>query len=406
MHLPGMNFAGPGTNLDERLTSTDAYKEWSKPIDRVDNAAYHHDLAYQHFTDTGNRNLADKMMIEEMNAIKNPSTRQKIERAISKKDKEKKLIWTDELANELHKPVIKHFKKRKVIVNGIDKIWAADLVDMQSLSKFNDGIKYLLMVIDVFSKYGWIVPLKNKTGIDVAHALIKIFKNSSNFHGSEGSKNRKCEKLWVDKGKEFYNKHVKSLGIDIYSTENEEKSSVVERWNRTMKEKMFKYFSANSTRRYIDILDEMVNNYNNTRHSSIKMTPVEASDKKNENIVWLNLNGNVRSGPMHPRFSIGDKVRITKKKKTFEKGYTPRWTEEVFTISKIQYTDPPTYKINDYNGEEIQGTFYEQELQKTNQEIFRIEKVIRKLKNKSLVKWYGYPDSFNSWIDNKELKNL
>ncbi|XP_065645676.1 uncharacterized protein LOC136076135 [Hydra vulgaris] len=134
-----------------------------------------------------------------------------------------------------------------------------------------------------------------------------------------------------------------------------------------MKEKMFKYFSANSTRKYIDVLDEMVNKYNNTRHSSIKMTPVKASDEKNKNIVWLNLNENARSE---------------------------------------SYTDPPTYKIADNNGEEIQGTFYEQELQKTNQEIFRIEKVIRKLKNKSLVKWYGYPESFNSWIDNKELIDL
>ena len=96
--------------------------------------------------------------------------------------------------------------------------------------------------------------------------------------------------MWVDKGKEFYNKHVKALGIQLYSTENEEKSSVVERWNRTMKEKMFKYFSANSTRKYVNVLDEMVNNYNNTKHSSIKMTPVEASDKKNKNIAWFNLN--------------------------------------------------------------------------------------------------------------------
>ncbi|XP_065674016.1 uncharacterized protein LOC136090965 [Hydra vulgaris] len=173
-----------------------------------------------------------------------------------------------------------------------------------------------------------------------------------------------------------------------------------------MKEKMFKYFSANSTRKYIDVLNEMVNKYNNTKHSSIKMTPVKASDEKNKNIVWLNLNGNARSESVRPKFSINDRVRITKKKTTFEKGYTPRWTEEVLTISQIQYIDPPTYKITDKNGEEIQGTFYEQELQKTNQKILRIEKVIRKLKNKSLVKWYGYPESFNSWVDNKELIDL
>ena len=150
----------------------------------------------------------------------------------------------------------------------------------------------------------------------------------------------------------------------------------------------------------------MVNNYNNTKHSSIKMTPVEASDKKNKNIVWFTLNGKARTNPVKSKFSVGYKVRITKKKSNFEKGYTPRWTEEVFTVSKNQYTDPPTYKISDQNGEEIQGTFYEQEMQKKNQEIFRIEKVIRKQKNKSFVKWYGYPESFNSWVYNKELISL
>ena len=131
------------------------------------------------------------------------------------------------------------------------------------------------------------------------------------------------------------------------------------------------------------------------------MTPGEASKKKNETTVWSNLDM-YRDVSMTPKISVGDKVRITVKKKTFEKGYTPRWTEEVFTVSKVQYTDPLTYKITDNNGEEIQGTFYEQELQKTKQEIFRIEKVIRQEGSKSLVKWLGYPNSF-SWLDNKDL---
>ena len=212
--------------------------------------------------------------------------------------------------------------------------------------------------------------------------------------------------MWVDKGKEFYNKQVQNL-IELYSTENEEKSSVVERWNRTMKEKMWKYFSANSTRVYIDVLQKLVDQYNNTRHSSIKMTPIEASKKKNETKVWRHLypDHDERKEFTH-QLKIGDKVRITKKKKTFEKGYTPKWTEEVFIISKAQNTSPVTYKMKDYNGEEIQGTFYEQELQKTNQDTFRIERIIKKGKVKSLVKWKGYPDAFNSWISNKELISL
>ena len=288
----------------------------------------------------------------------------------------------------------KKFEKRRVLVNGIDKIWAADLADMQAFSKFNRSIKYLLAVIDVFSKYGWLVPLKDKKGKSVAMALKTIFKE------------RQPEKMWVDKGKEFYNKDVKEL-VELYSTENEEKSSVVERWIRTIKERMWKYFTDNNTNRYVDVLPDLVKAYNNTRHSSIKMTPVEASREKNKLRVWRTLYpDHLERRDINPEFSVGDKVRISKKKKTFEKGYTTRWTEEIFTIVEVKRTSPVTYKIADLNGEEIKGSFYEPELQKTSQQLFRIEKVIKRGKKKSLVKWKGYSDDFNSWVDNKDLVNL
>ena len=265
---------------------------------------------------------------------------------------------------------------------------------MQAFSKFNRGVKYLLTVIDVFSKYGWLIPLKDKTGKSVASALKTIFKE------------RKPEKMWVDKGKEFYNKDVKDL-IELYSTENEEKSNVAERWIRTMKEKMWKYFSANSTNVYMNVLSDLVKEYNNTRHSSIKMTPVKASKKENELTVWRNFYPeHFEVYDINLKFSVGDKVRISKKKKTFEKGYTTRWTEEIFTIVEVKRTSSITYKITDLNREEIKGTFYEPELQKTNQELFRIEKVSKRGKNKSLVKWKGYFDDFNTWVDNKDIVNI
>ena len=159
-----------------------------------------------------------------------------------------------DLAEELHKPIGRKVKKRRVLVNGIDKIWAVDLVDMQAFSKFNRGVKYLLAVIDVFSKYRWLIPLKDKTGKSVASDLI-----------------------------------------ELYSTEKEEKSSVVERWIRTMKEKMWKCFTANSTNVYMNVLSDLFKEYNNTRHSSIKMTPVKASKKENELTVWRNLYPDTRS---------------------------------------------------------------------------------------------------------------
>ena len=258
------------------------------------------------------------------------------------------------------------------------------------------------MVLDVFSKYGWIVPLKDKKGETVAEALKIILK--------EG---RKPEYLWTDKGKEYYNKHVKEVldknKITLYSTENEEKSSVCERWNRTIKTKMWKQFTVQGNTQYLDMLPKLVKQYNNTKHNSIKMTPVEASKKKNEGAVYFNLYGDIETLKQKPKFKAGDKVGISKyKRNVFDKGYTANWSEEVFTVDKIQYTNPITYKIRDLNDEQIQGGFYTEELLKAKQDVFRIDKIIRRdyKKKQALVKWKGYSDDFNSWIPMKDLNDI
>ena len=136
------------------------------------------------------------------------------------------------------------------------------------------------------------------------------------------------------------------------------------------------------------------------------MTPKAASRKENENKVWKNLYPEFGGKTMAQKCLIGDNVRITMTKNVFDKGYTQRWTKSGFKISEIQLTIPVTYKITDYNGEEIQGSFYEQELQKTSQSTFRVEKVLRRQEDKSVVKWMGYPKSFNSWIDTKTIVKL
>ena len=231
---------------------------------------------------------------------------------------------------------------------------------MQQFSKWNKSYRYLLMLIDCFSKFGWIVPIKNKTGESVAEAFEKIFK--------EG---RIPKYLWTEKGKEFYNKDFEKVlqqhNITFYSTENEEKFSVVERWNRTIKNKMWKKFTEQSSTEYLDLLFDILNEYNNHYHRSIKMTPIEASKKKNEGIVYYNLYGKTNQTQTKPKFKAGDIVRISKyKRKLFDKGYTPNWTEEIFLISKVFNTNPYTYEITDLKGETISGSFYEQELLKTN----------------------------------------
>ena len=274
----------------------------------------------------------------------------------------------------------------------------------KKFSKWNKGIRYLLMVIDVFSKYGWIKVLKNKKTETVTEAFYDILKST----------NRKPKMLWTDKGTEFTGKYFRNLlgikKIKPYYTENKEKSSVVERWNRTIKNRIWKMFTINNNTVYWDKIDKIVDDYNNTTHSSIKMTPVEASKKNNENKVFSNLYSDlIYLRPSKAKFAIGDHVRIPKnKRKVFDKGYTPNWTEEIFIIDEVLPTKPITYKISDLMGEEVKGSFYEQELQKAKQQTYRIEKIIKKDdKNKlALVKWSGYPSKFNSWVSLKDFVNF
>ena len=177
-------------------------------------------------------------------------------------------------------------------------------------------------------------------------------------------------------------------------------SSVCERWNRTIKTKMWKQFTVQGNTQYLDMLPKLVKQYNNTKHSSIKMTPTEASKKNNEGTVYFNLYGEMNQLSSKPKFRVGDNVRISKcKRNVFDKGYTPNWTEEVFMIDKIQHTKPITYKLKDQNDEEIQGSFYEPELLKSEQDVFRIDKIIRKdhKKKQALVKWKGYSDDFQQF---------
>ena len=265
-------------------------------------------------------------------------------------------------------------------VNGIDQIWAADLVEMGKFSSWNDGVKFLLIVIDVFLKFGWIEPLKNKKSLSIVKAFNNILKTG-----------RKSKFLRCDKGREFYNRDFKKLidekGISLYSTENEEKSSVVERWNRTNKNRIFKLFTASNSTVYIHKLNLLLDNYNETKHRSIKTTPEQANRKENEDRVYLNLYGEDMPQTSKTKFKVGDEVRISKyQRKVFDKGYTPNRTEEIFVVDKIKFTNQVTYKIKYLSGEEIPGTFYEQELSRASQEIFRIEKVLKRdNKNKTLL---------------------
>ena len=226
----------------------------------------------------------------------------------------------------------------------------------------------------MLSKYAWVVPLKDEKGLSIVNAFQSILKRS----------NRKPNKILVDQGSEFYNnvfkKWLKDNGISMYSTYNEGKSVVAERFVRTLKYKIYKHMTAISKNVYFDVLEDIVDEYNNTYHRTIKMKPI---DVKGDSFAEYNgIVFNEESNEKDPKFKIGNRVRIPKFKNVYARGDTPNWSEEIFIVKKIKNTVPWTYVISDLNGEEIVGSFYEKELQKTNQKEFRIEKVIKRKGNK------------------------
>jgi len=263
-------------------------------------------------------------------------------------------------------------------------------------SNNNKDHKYLLTVIDVFSKYAWSVPIKNKSATSVTNAFKSILNQG-----------RKPTNLQSDRGLEFYNNHFKNLmkeyNINHYSTYSNLKASVCERFNRTLKEKMWKQFTINGNYKWLDILQELVNNYNNTKHRTINMTPIEASKKINEEKLKPLFQEEIPN--YKPKYNVGDKVRISKYKTIFEKSYTPNWSNEIFTVSKIVYSNPITYHLKDCRNEEIKGCFYEEELSSVRHEdeVYLIEKVIKRKNNQAYVKWLGFDSSHNSWINIKDI---
>ena len=334
----------------------------------LDKACFQHNSAYANHKDLINRTKSDKVLRDKAYDIASNPEYDGYQRGLAsmvykffdKKSTGSGIASSSILADELHKPVIKKFNKRKVYSQFKDNIWGVDLADMQSLSRKNKSIKYLLRAIDLYSKYTFVIPLKDKKGISIANAFDKIIKQS----------NRKPNTIWVDQGGEFYNIFKKWLSdndIIMYSTYNEGKSVVAERFIRTLKNKLYKYMAATGKNVYYDILDDVVNKYNTTKHSTIKMKPIDVGD--NNKRVYVDEHNEKdttkSSSSERSRSKVGDRVRISKFKNIFAKGYTPNWSKEIFIVDKINDTVPYTHNLKELNDEEIIGSFYNRELQKT-----------------------------------------
>lgn len=265
-------------------------------------------------------------------------------------------------SKEVHRPVVRRFSKRRILTLGIDDLWAADLMVMTKYKSQNNSYNYILNVIDTFSKYVWSEPLKTKSGLEVSTAFATILKRAKSVGHTPPNH------LHTDKGREFLNKDFKQVlnnnRIHMYHTENEEKSAIIERFNRTLNNKLKVQFEIHQNFKWLAYLQKLINNYNNHKHRTIRMKPASVTKDHEPYLRSLYDEYNQGSFPK-PKLKVGDRVRITKKKDVFENKYGRNWTREIFTVVRVANTVPVTYKIEDLDGEEIIGSFYERELQRT-----------------------------------------
>ena len=401
-----MYYCGPYNPLEKQLIydqKGNILRYIQPPTGKTDEICAQHDVDYTLARNLKDKHIADKKMIDSINKL--PYNQKQwgtflVKNIISSK---KKLGLGNNpneiLSHELHKPKRVNFERRRVISNHIDHIWGIDLITMIKYSKQNNNYKYILTVIDFFSKHSWCYPLKNKNYNEIINSFKDIFKKSK----------RKPNFIQSDEGSEFTNKQVQNFfndnNIKWYHTYNRDiKCSICERFNRTILNKIYKNFTLNNNTIWIKDLNKLVKEYNNSYHRTIKMKPIDASKKSNENIVKKNYNFEITD--KKPKFSIGDKVRVSLLKNTFEKGYTSNWSEQIYVIDDIKTSNVHYYYLKDLNGGKLDGTFYQEELLKTNMkenDLYIIEKIIKKVGNKYLVKWKGYDDSFNSYVNKNDI---
>lgn len=318
----------------------------------------------------------------------------------------------------IHRQAKRRYKQLPTLASGLHTEWQADLSVFDKLSRENHGYKYLLVCIDTLSRQLFVEPVKSKKSSDMVAAFERLFKRSKYIPWT----------LLTDQGLEFKAKEVqeyfknKNVKNFFMYTSPRIHAGMAERANRTIKERLYRYFTERGTQKWVDVIQQIVHGINHSYNSSIKMRPVDVNfenaeklrKKLKQNAIGGTAEAAAKRKQPQPRFKVGDRVRIEKYKHVFQKGYTGRFTNEVFTVAEV-YTDrfPVTYRIRDDDGSLIKGRFYANDLcrvlvRKNDDDdddddiLYDIEKVVRKRKKQGveyvLVKWKGYSQRHNSWI--------
>lgn len=302
----------------------------------------------------------------------------------------RKDVGRSDIVNELFKPVRRNFPRRRVELRSIDDLLQVDLAEVQKIASVNDSNRYILVAINCFSKKGYARPIRNKKATTVAEATANILDEANVAF-------KHCQ---TDQGSEFqgaFKKLLADRNIKHYHTFTGLKASICERFIRTLKQNLYRRMALRGSNRYIDILDEVLAAYNNRKHRTIKMSPNQVS-RRNEKMLRETVYANYRP-IVKAKYSIGDMVRVSKTKYIFDRGFHPSWTTQLYRIQRVNHKHPVTYTLSNFNGSEmVEGTFYEQELQRTkNPDVYLVEKIIRKRGNLVLVRWDGYSSEFDTW---------
>lgn len=312
-------------------------------------------------------------------------------------DATKKWLVTQD-AYTLYRPARQRLKSDPIVPEAVDSHWESDLADFQAMSKDNDGIKFVLVTVDVLSKYACAEPLTDKKGSTVAEAIDKIFRTS----------HRRPRYFRTDRGTEYLNGSVRSTfkkhDVIHILADHRTKASLAERFIRTLKTRLWRYFWATNSTRYVHVLRDFVESYNHTVHSVTRMRPVDVTVYNGED-VWRRLFGHLIKVSQRKHVSdlkVGDEVLISKHVPIFEKGYNRRWVNEIFRIYKVTggLVGVFRYWLVDKRGENIVSSFKREELQKVNHREKIVRKVLKAKKGeKKRVLWRGYPDVLTSYVD-------